>query len=106
MVDLAEIEAAVLQVNGTKKISVLCYKPGEAQQKILCYYTIETDVKLPESTLEEILTTKLPFYMMPKLIKLTVLPLLVNGKTDRQSLLAKYSETLACTTFIESDLAP
>jgi len=41
--------------------------------------------------------------MMPRLTKLSSLPLLVNGKTDRQALLQKYEETLACTSFSFTD---
>merc|ERR1719499_160808 len=40
---------------------------------------------------------------MPKLIKLTTIPLLVNGKVDRQSLLKKYEETISCRSFIFDD---
>lgn len=38
-VDLMEIEKAVLEVEGVIKTIVLCYKPGDSQQRILCYYT-------------------------------------------------------------------
>ena len=105
-VDLAEIDKAVNAVEGINKSSVLCYKPGEPQQKVLCYYTVENGVIMPESKLELLLGKTLPDYMMPKLMKLPVLPLLVNGKTDRQNLLRKYEDTLACSnfTFTESDV--
>merc|ERR1719187_529361 len=106
-VDLSEIEQAVAEVSGVKTLSVLCFKPGDQQQKILCYYTIEDKTTLPESTLENILTSKLPDYMMPKLVKLTSLPLLVNGKTDRQALLKRDQNSLECTafTFTDKDVA-
>ena len=62
-------------------------------------------VLLPESLLQQRLATSLPCYMMPRITKLTSLPLLVNGKTDRQALLQKYEEQLSCTafTFTEED---
>ena len=98
-VDLAEIDKAVLAVEGVAKTCVLCFRPGEAQQKVLCYYTTISGVVLPEAKLQELLALTLPCYMMPRLTKLPTLPLLVNGKTDRQALFQKYEETLACTTF-------
>ena len=104
-VDLAEVDKAVLGLEGVAKTAILCYQPGETQQKVLCYYTTAPGVVLPETRVHELLATTLPCYMMPRLIKLSSLPLLVNGKTDRQALLARYEATLACTsfTFTEDD---
>ena len=45
---------------------------------------------LNEITLEEKLRSELPCYMLPKLIKVPVIPALVNGKVDRQALLQRY----------------
>ena len=49
--------------------------------------------------MKELLATILPCYMIPRFILLPSLPLLVNGKTDRQALLKKYEESLVCTEF-------
>ena len=48
-------------------------------------------LKLPlnEITMEEKLKLELPEYMMPKPIKISSVPLLVNGKIDRQALLKR-----------------
>jgi len=61
---------------------------------------------LPESKLELQLRSTLPDYMIPKIIKLSMFPLLVNSKTDRQKLLQKYEDALACSnfTFTEEDV--
>jgi len=98
-VDLAEIEKAVCAIESVQAAIVLCYKPGEAQQKVICFYTAKDGAILPEVELEKRVGTQLPCYMMPKFIKMGVLPLLVNGKVDRQSLLKKYEDTMACRTF-------
>jgi len=98
-VDMAEIEKAVYQIEGMNKTVVLCCKPGEQQQRVVCYYTVKEGTVLPEAKAEKILRASLPEYMMPKLMKMGVLPLLVNGKIDRQSLLKKYEESLSCTNF-------
>ena len=46
---------------------------------------------LNEITLEEKLRSDLPCYMLPKPIKVPVIPSLVNGKVDRQALLKRYN---------------
>ena len=66
---------------------------------MLCYYTTLTGVVLPESELQDLLALTLPCNMMPRITKLPTIPLLTNRKTDRQEVLKKYEETLACTTF-------
>ena len=40
--------------------------------------------------MEENLRTVLPCYMIPKPVKIPMVPLLVNGKIDRQALLKRY----------------
>merc|ERR1711976_1029493 len=79
-VDLMEIDAAVMEIDHVTKCTVLCYKPGDSQQRIICYYTVKSGQFLHEKKLETKLSEKLPDYMMPKLIKLSTFPLLVNGK--------------------------
>ena len=51
-------------------------------------------VALNEVTLEETLRAELPCYMLPKPVKLPVIPTLVNGKVDRQALLKRYINNL------------
>lgn len=38
-VDLSEIEKAVVCLQGVDKAVILCYKPNEAAQKVLCFFT-------------------------------------------------------------------
>ena len=58
-----------------------------------------------EVTLEEKLRGELPCYMLPKPIKVPVIPLLVNGKIDRQSLLKRYEDSRKSTfDFSDQDL--
>ena len=53
-------------------------------QKVLCYFTA-ADAGPNDTELSQRLREKLPDYMLPKLIKLLrPLPLLNNGKVDRQ----------------------
>ena len=40
-VDLSEIEKVVSCVHGVNKAVILCYKPNEPAQKVLCFFTSE-----------------------------------------------------------------
>jgi len=109
-VDLSEIEKAVTSVEGVDKAVILCYKPNEPAQKVLCFFSSGADKKagsgiLNEITLEEKLRSELPCYMLPKPIKVPVIPSLVNGKVDRQALLQRYEESRKSTfDFLDRDL--
>lgn len=48
---------------------------------------------MSEHQIETILKEKLTPYMVPQVILLDTIPLLVNGKTDRQALLKFYEST-------------
>ncbi|KAF5292447.1 hypothetical protein FQA39_LY13994 [Lamprigera yunnana] len=89
-VDLSEIEKIVNAVDGIDKAVVLCYKPGEINQAVVAFVTTKTQMN--EHEIEIVLKKTLPSYMVPQVLLIDVIPLLVNGKTDRQALL-KYYET-------------
>ena len=58
------------------------------------------------SGLDTALAARLPDYMLPRTTLLPALPLLVNGKPDRQALLARHEQSLQCAhfTFTDQDL--
>ncbi|XP_022911582.1 beta-alanyl-bioamine nonribosomal peptide synthetase ebony [Onthophagus taurus] len=87
-VDLAEVEKAVNSLDEIEKGVVLCYKPGEINQALLAFVT--SNALVSENQIEESLRKKLASYMIPQVIILDVIPLLVNGKVDRQALLKSY----------------
>lgn len=90
-VDLSEVEKAVNSVEGIEKGVVLCYKPGEINQALLAFVT--TSALMNENQIENILRKKLAQYMVPQVVILETIPLLVNGKIDRQALLKSYENT-------------
>lgn len=90
-VDLTEVEKALNGVDGVDKAVVLCYKPGEINQALLAFVT--TSKLMSEHQIEGILKDKLTSYMVPQVILLETIPLLVNGKIDRQALLKSYENT-------------
>lgn len=87
-VDLSEIEKALLGLQDLEKAVVLCYKPGELNQTLLAFVTVRKAIS--ESEIESALLAKLPAYMVPQVVLVEDLPLLINGKIDRQTLLKNY----------------
>ncbi|KYM95748.1 PREDICTED: mycosubtilin synthase subunit C-like [Cyphomyrmex costatus] len=89
-VDLTEIEKVIARIPDIDNVVVLCYKPGELSQILLAFVTIMNDTTLSNYEIEDFLQQMLPPYMLPKIFIVDYIPLLVNGKTDRQTLLKKY----------------
>lgn len=92
-VDLTEIEKNLIEIDGVEKGVVLCYHAGQMDQAILAFASIKSLSSLHELQIEKILRDKLPEYMTPQAIILDHIPLLVNGKVDRQTLLKMYENT-------------
>lgn len=92
-VDLTEIEKNLIEIDDVEKGIVLCYHAGQMDQAILAFASIKSSSSLHELQIEKILRDKLPEYMTPQVIILHHIPLLVNGKIDRQTLLKMYENT-------------
>ncbi|CAH0555248.1 unnamed protein product [Brassicogethes aeneus] len=90
-VDLSEVERAVNALDVVEKGIVLCYQPGEITQALLAFVTTTSLVN--EHKIEELLKETLTSYMIPQVILVEKIPLLVNGKIDRQALLKSYENT-------------
>ncbi|ROT86003.1 hypothetical protein C7M84_023795 [Penaeus vannamei] len=88
-VDLSEIEAALQKLEEVDKVYILVYKPGEFNQALVAFYTSSDEGMVPEKLALKLGTLLQP-YMQPQLVYLDDLPLLVNGKVDRQTLLKIY----------------
>lgn len=71
-----------------EKAIVLCYKPGELNQTLLAF--VVTKKAISEAEIEARVLEKLPEYMVPQVVLIESMPLLVNGKVDRQALLKNY----------------
>lgn len=90
-VDLSEIENNVLSIHGVDKSIVMCYHAGEVDQSLLSFVTLSDGAMFEEaSQLESVLKAKLADYMVPQVIVIESIPLLINGKIDRPSLLKLY----------------
>ncbi|EEB17196.1 firefly luciferase, putative [Pediculus humanus corporis] len=93
-VDLSEIESALLKIDEIDKCVVLTYRPGQIDQTVISYVilNIDNNNNITETEIENKLKKLLPSYMIPQIIIIDKFPLLVNGKIDRQTLLAKYKD--------------
>lgn len=97
-VDLSEVEKNLTALDYVEKGVVLCYHAGEADQALVAFCVVEGDhlnkyVTNAGIQIENDLKLKLASYMVPQIIILDTIPLLVNGKIDRQSLLKRYENT-------------
>lgn len=92
-VDLSEVEKNILTLDGVEKAVVLCHHAGEIDQALLAFVTLQSNYNTTGMQIESILTDVLANYMIPQVIVLETIPLLVNGKVDRQSLLKMYENT-------------
>jgi len=90
-VDLSEVEKVVSELQIVEKAIVLCYNAGQVDQALLAFVKLRNGSPLvSELQLESKLQDKLAEYMTPQVIIIDRVPLLVNGKVDRQALLKTY----------------
>uniref|UniRef100_A0A1B0G5X8 Uncharacterized protein n=1 Tax=Glossina morsitans morsitans TaxID=37546 RepID=A0A1B0G5X8_GLOMM len=90
-VDLSEVEKIVIELPQVEKAIVLCYHAGQVDQALLVFVKLRDDSPLiNELQLESKLKNQLADYMMPQVVLIDHVPLLVNGKVDRQALLKLY----------------
>ncbi|XP_018403118.1 PREDICTED: tyrocidine synthase 1-like isoform X2 [Cyphomyrmex costatus] len=92
-VDLTEVEKVIATISNIDKVVVLCHKPGELSQALIAFVTIMDETNLSCSEIEDFLQRTLPPYMLPQIFIIDHIPLLTNGKTDRQTLLKKYESS-------------
>lgn len=89
-VDLTEVEKIVSRASGVDKAVVLCYKPGELSQTLVAFVTLKERGSCTAQAIETSLQSTSPPYMLPQVVVVDNIPLLTNGKTDRQALLKHY----------------
>lgn len=85
-IELGEIESAALK---RERVSRVCCLYRADEKKILLFYTGDVS----EKELSAHISTLLPRYMLPDMIKkLDRMPLTDNGKLDRRTMLASYEK--------------
>jgi len=91
-VDLSEVETALNRIKGVSKGVVLCYNPEEIDQELVAFVLLEDNMEMTSSEMENALKNSLPLYAIPQVVMMEKIPLLVNGKVDRQGLLQHYRQ--------------
>ncbi|MGD2092001.1 MAG: amino acid adenylation domain-containing protein, partial [Candidatus Aminicenantes bacterium] len=82
-VEPGEIESKILAIEGIREC-VVVVKENKSHQKFLAAYVVAKGIDSAE--IKKIIGNDLPKYMMPQLIVLESLPLMPNGKVDRDRL--------------------
>ncbi|KAL5282404.1 hypothetical protein ACFFRR_005516 [Megaselia abdita] len=90
-VDLSEIEKAFYNFPQVEKTIVLCFRQGEIDQAVLAFVKFNDAESMTPQEISNRLEVHLQSYMIPQIILIDSIPLLVNGKVDRQHLLNNYS---------------
>ncbi|UCH93465.1 MAG: non-ribosomal peptide synthetase, partial [Candidatus Aminicenantes bacterium] len=82
-VEPGEIESKILAVPGVREC-VVVVKEDKARQKYLAAYVAMNDIET--AVIKRHLSRELPQYMIPRFVVLDSLPLMPNGKVDREKL--------------------
>jgi amino acid adenylation domain-containing protein len=86
-VELAEIEAALLEAPGVRAQVVMAREDGAGEPRIVAYVVPGPDAKLTVPGLRGVLSGLLPDYMVPSaFVFLDALPVTPHGKVDRKAL--------------------
>ena len=84
-IELKEIEKNILKNNEISDCIVVV-KENSSKKQILVAYITSHNKDFDLSSLYENLRSKLPFYMIPTIVKLDKFPLTPNGKIDKKNL--------------------
>jgi acyl carrier protein len=84
-IQLGEIESKILSIHGVKEC-VVVVREDQARQKYLVAYLVKENNHKDVNEIERIIDRDLPQYMIPQLVVLDHLPLMPNGKVDRDNL--------------------
>jgi non-ribosomal peptide synthetase-like protein len=86
-VELAEIEAVLLECPGVQAAAVALREDGPVIQQLVAYVVPQPGTPLDEQAIRARLRERLPGYMVPALVEtIPQLPTLASGKVDRKRL--------------------
>lgn len=93
--EILEIEGVLRSLKEVDKCVVLCYRVGKEDQALLAFVVRHGDIGSGTNIqqgndIENILRGKLRDFEMPHVFVIKSIPLLPNGKIDRQILLSIY----------------
>ena len=87
-IEANEVEAALLALDNIREAVVVKWEPARADdERLVAYIVVKQDTAPSIGELRSLLKQRLPDYMVPSaFVLLDTLPLLPNGKVDRQAL--------------------
>ncbi len=85
-IELGEIETALARYPGVREAVVIVREDIPGDKRLVAYVTSDQQA-ITVATVREVLTGKLPNYMLPSaVVRLDAMPLTPNGKIDRKAL--------------------
>jgi amino acid adenylation domain-containing protein len=103
-IELGEIEAALLHQESVKEAVVLCYEHNPGDKRLAAYVVCAEQAQETQSRVEELkagIREELPSYMVPSaFVLLEKMPLLPNGKVNRNGLPAPELSTLPANAYV------
>ncbi len=86
-IEPGEIEAALSQASGVLRTVLVAREDRPGDVRLVAYFVAEAGRSIRSSDLQQHLRQTLPDYLLPQhFVELAALPLLPNGKLDRQAL--------------------
>jgi acyl carrier protein len=106
-IELDEIQAILQQQPALKECVVIAREDSAGDQQLVAYVVLRQGMSASSSEMRSYLQGRLPGYMIPSsFISLEALPLMLNGKLDRQALAALAQNRLAAdSTFVSPQTA-
>ena len=86
-IELGEIESVLDQHERVRTCVVVAWAEASGEQKLVAYVVPKEEQAIAAAELRQYLSERLPVYMIPAtFVRLAALPLLTNGKVDRNGL--------------------
>ncbi|MBW3567135.1 MAG: amino acid adenylation domain-containing protein, partial [Proteobacteria bacterium] len=86
-IDLGEISNTVQDIDGVASAIVIPHETRAGVKRLVAYYVEETPGAMPEASLRDVLSKRLPEHMVPAvMIRLAEIPVNINNKTDLKAL--------------------
>ena len=104
-IELGEIEAVLATLPELEVVAAKVWRIADADHRVVAYYCSRSGQPVPASVLRAHARGFLPSYMLPQhFVQLAAIPLLPNGKIDRNALPAPISrlETVSAPAYAES----
>lgn len=92
-IELGEIETAISSFAGIRQVVVNIFVHSASDQRLVAYLIADEKIVIDVDTLKSSLRQSLPNYMIPQhFVFLNTFPLTANGKIDRKSLPAPFTD--------------